>query len=121
MKKPLVSVLMPAYNAEKYIAEAIESILNQTYENFELIIADDASTDKTWSIICNYNNNDKRIVAVRNNKNLYIAGNRNKLVSLARGKYIAWQDADDISYRKRLERQVNLWKKTRMLGFVGGT
>ena len=120
MKKPLVSVLMPAYNAEKYIVEAIESILDQTYKNFELIIADDLSTDKTWNIICNYKKIDNRIIAIKNKKNLYIAGNRNKLLSLAKGEYIAWQDADDISYRKRLERQVKFMEKNKDVGICGG-
>ncbi len=118
--KILISVLMPAYNAEKYIGEAIESILRQTYKNFELIIADDASTDETWQVIQDYLKKDKRIKAFKNKKNLYIAGNRNRLISLAKGKYIAWQDADDISMRHRLEEQVEYMEKYPKVGILGG-
>lgn len=119
MRKPLVSVLMPAYNAEKYISDSIKSILVQTYKNFELIIANDASTDDTISIIENYAKKDKRIIVVNNKKNLYIAGNRNKLISLAKGKYIAWQDADDISMPERLDLQVQFLENNKDVGVVG--
>jgi len=69
-EKPLISVLMPNYNSEKYLNEAIESILNQTYENFEFIILDDCSTDNSWKIIQEYAKKDKRINIFRNEKNL---------------------------------------------------
>ena len=117
--KPLVSVVMPAYNAEKYISEAIESILGQTFENFELIILDDASTDSTWEIIKKYSEKDGRITPVRNRQNLYIAGNRNKGISLARGKYVVWQDADDISLPKRIEKLAELMEKNPEVGLCG--
>lgn len=117
---PLVSVLMPAYNAEKYIAEAIESILSQTFTDFELIISDDASTDATWNIIQKYKEKDKRIIINKNKENLYIAENRNLLVKLAKGKYIAWQDADDISLPNRIKNQYELMEKDSSLGIVGG-
>lgn len=117
---PLISILMPAYNAEKYIAEAIESILNQTFTDFELIISDDASTDKTWEIIQDYSKKDKRISIYKNKKNLYIAENRNMLVRKAKGKYIAWQDADDISLADRIEKQYELMEKNPTVGVVGG-
>lgn len=120
MKEPLVSVLMPAFNAEKYIGQAIESILNQSFKDFELIIADDYSTDNTWKIIEKYVKRDKRIKAIKNKKNLYIAGNRNKLIKLAQGKYIAWQDADDISLPKRIEHQYEFMEKYPSVGIVGG-
>ncbi len=118
MSTPLVSVLMPAYNAEKYIAEAIESILNQTYKNFELIIIDDASTDNTFDISQRFK--DKRVILIRNEKNLYIADNRNKALSFAQGKYIVWQDADDISYSYRLEKQVAFMEEHLEIGICGG-
>ena len=120
MTDPLVSVLMPAYNAEKYITEAIESILNQTFKDFEFIIIDDASTDKTWNIINKFKNKDSRIMAIRNAKNLYIAGNRNKTLSFAKGKYVVWQDADDISYNYRLEKQVEFMENNQDVGICGG-
>jgi len=120
MKKPLVSILMPAYNAEKYIGNSIESILNQTFKDFELIISDDASTDKTWDIIKKYKQKDGRIVVTRNAKNRYIAENRNRLIKLAKGKYIAWQDADDISDSNRIQKQYTFMEKNPKVGIVGG-
>ena len=119
-KSPIVSVLLPVYNAEKYISSAIESILSQTYKKFELVICDDASTDATWDIINSFAKKDKRIKAYQTKKNLYSAGNRNRLLSLAKGTYIAWQDADDISFPKRLEKQVNYLETNPEVGIVGG-
>jgi len=106
-KDPLVSVIMPAYNAEKFIGEAIESILNQTFKDFEFIILDDCSKDKTWEIIKDYAKKDERIVAVKNEKNLKISATLNKGILLARGKYISRMDADDWSYPQRFEKQIN--------------
>lgn len=120
MSDVLVSVIMPSYNTENYISLAIESILNQTYKNLELIILDDASTDKTWEIIQEYTKKDSRIISIRNEKNLYIAGNRNKGISLARGKYIVWQDSDDISVLTRIQKQVDFMEKHPEVGICGG-
>lgn len=118
--EPLVSVLMPAYNAERYISAAIESILIQTYTNFEFIICDDASKDSTWHIIQKFAKQDSRIISIRNKENLYIAGNRNKLLSLAKGEFIVWMDADDISLPTRIEKEINLMLSDKNLGIVGG-
>jgi len=115
-----ISVLTPAYNAEKYIREAIESILNQTFVDFELIIIDDCSTDKTWEIIQKYKEKDKRIIAIKNEKNLGIAGNRNRLKKLAKGKYVVWQDADDISMPDRLKHQYEFMEANEQVGICGG-
>lgn len=101
-ENPLISVVMPAYNSEKYISEAIESILNQSFKDFEFIIIDDGSTDRTWEIIQSFANNDGRIIALRNEENINVARTRNKGILMARGKYIATMDADDISYPYRL-------------------
>jgi glycosyltransferase involved in cell wall biosynthesis len=117
---PKISVLMPAYNAEKYIGEAIESILSQTLTDFEFIIIDDCSIDRTWKIIQDYTSKDRRIIALKNEKNLGIAGNRNKLVGLARGEYIVWQDADDISMNYRIEHQYDYMKNHKDVGICGG-
>ncbi len=113
---PKVSVLMPGYNAEQYIWEAIQSILDQTFADFEFIIIDDCSKDNTWQIIQDFAKKDKRIIAYQNEFNLNIAWNRNKLLSLAQWEYIVWQDADDISIIDRVENQVkfmdnnpNIW------------
>lgn len=118
-KEPLVSVVMPAYNAEKFIGEAIESILNQTFKDFEFIILDDCSTDKTWEIIQKYAKKDERIVAVKNEKNLNIALNRNKGVEMSKGKYVVWADADDISKPERVEKLVNYMENHSEVGICG--
>lgn len=115
-----VSVLMTAYNAQKYIAPAITGILGQTFSDFEFIILDDASTDETWLIIQRFARQDKRIIALQNQNNLGIAQSRNKLVSLAKGKYIVWQDADDISLVARIEKLYNFMEKNPEVGICGG-
>lgn len=117
---PKVSVITPAYNTEKYVSEAIESILNQTLGNFEYIIIDDCSTDDTWKIIQEYAKKDARIIALKNEKNLGIAGNRNRGLREAKGKYIVWQDADDISIPQRIEHQYNFMEKNPQVGILGG-
>ncbi len=117
---PKVSVLMPAYNVEKYIGEAIESILNQTFTDFEFIIVDDGSTDGTWKIIQSYAEKDSRIVPLQNEKNLHISKTRNRLIGLARGEYVMWQDADDISVGDRTQKQVNFLDEHDDVGIVGG-
>jgi len=118
-KYPLVSVVMPVYNAEKYLAEAIESILNQTYKNFEFIIVDDGSKDKSLEIIKEYAKKDKRIIYFRNKNNLKICKTLNKGIKAARGKYIARMDADDISLPNRFEEQVKFLEKNLKVGVVG--
>lgn len=118
-KDLLVSVIMPAYNAEKFIGESIESILNQTFKDFEFIILDDCSADKTWEIIQEYAKKDERIVAVKNEKNLNIALNRNKGVEMSKGEYVVWQDADDISKPERIEKLVNYMESHPEVGICG--
>ncbi|KAA0446450.1 MAG: glycosyltransferase [Candidatus Thioglobus sp.] len=104
-KTVLISVLMPAYNAEKYIGKAIKSILNQTITNFELIITDDGSTDKTGQIIQDFAQQDSRIVIIsRENKGLVYS--LNESIKQANGEYIARMDADDISLANRFECQL---------------
>lgn len=108
-QKPLISVIMPVYNAQKYLSQAIASILNQTYQNFELIIVDDASTDNSWNIIQQYKKQFKRkIMAIRMPKNINQGGDGagNIAFSYADGDYIARMDADDIADLTRLEKQV---------------
>ncbi len=104
MNMPLVSILMPAYNSERFIGEAIDSILNQSYTNFELIIFDDGSSDGTRKVIESYN--DSRIVKVLSDENFGVVKARNEMIDRARGKYIALMDADDISDPVRLKKQV---------------
>lgn len=104
---PLISVLMPVYNGEKFLKEAIQGISNQTYKNFEFIIVDDNSQDKSWVILEDFAKNDKRIKIFKNKENLGIAKNRNRALSLAKGEYYAIMDQDDMSQRNRLEEELN--------------
>lgn len=104
MNTPLVSVVLPVYNGEKYLNEAIDSILNQTFTDFEFIILNDGSTDETEEIILSYA--DPRIRYVKNETNLQIVKTLNKGISLAKGKYIARTDADDFSLPHRLAIQL---------------
>ena len=100
MSAPLVSVVIPAYNHERYVGAAIESVLEQTYSNFELIVVDDGSTDRTADIIKKYS--DKRIsYYYQENQDAYNTINRG--ISLARGQFIAILNSDDIYHKKRLE------------------
>ena len=92
---PLVSVLMTAYNRQKYIGEAIESVLASSYTNFELIIVDDFSSDKTVEIAYQYQAKDNRIQVFKNNKNLGQFTNRNKAIELSKGDFIKFLDSDD--------------------------
>ncbi|UAY50686.1 glycosyltransferase family 2 protein [Ferruginibacter albus] len=96
--EPLVSVLMTAYNREKYIAEAIESVLASTFKNFELIILDDGSKDDTVAICKEYEAKDERIKVFQNEKNIGQFQTRNKIVTYAKGKYIKYLDSDDTIY-----------------------
>ncbi|HUQ66670.1 MAG TPA: glycosyltransferase [Flavitalea sp.] len=103
MEKPLVTVLMPVYNGEKYIREAIDSILDQTLTNFEFLIIDDGSKDSSVDIILSYS--DPRIRFVKNDTNLGISKTLNKGIEIAAAELIARMDADDISYPARLQKQ----------------
>jgi glycosyltransferase involved in cell wall biosynthesis len=95
---------MPVYNAERYIAEAIKSILAQTYQNFELIIVDDGSTDRTREIVESFT--DPRIIKVYSDRNRGLITTRNRIAQIARGKYLALLDADDTAFPDRLALQV---------------
>lgn len=114
---PKVSVIMPAYNAEKYIAEAIDSILAQTYTDYEFIILNDCSTDRTEEIILSFK--DSRIVYLKNEENMGVAKTLNRGLSVARGEYIARMDADDISLPERFEKQVAWLDAHPQIGVLG--
>jgi len=103
----LISVILPVYNGEDFLDEAINSILNQIYRNFELIIINDSSTDSSESIILKYADIDKRIVPIRNESNKGLIFSLNKALTKAKGKYIARMDQDDISLPDRLKIQYN--------------
>jgi len=102
-----ISVIMPTYNSVDLINQSIESILNQTYENFELLICDDSSTDDTKDIITNYKKLDSRIKIFENSKNIGFTKSLNKLITQSKGELIARQDSDDISFSNRFEKQIN--------------
>ncbi len=108
---PQISVVMPVYNGEPYLAEAVESVLNQSFTDFEFIIINDASSDQTAKILADYSRQDQRIKLFTNQFRLGIIQNLNKGLSLAQGEYIARQDADDISLPQRFEKQVQRLKE----------
>ncbi len=111
---PLVSVIMPCYNVEKYVAKAISSILLQTYTNFELWIIDDASTDKTLEVINSFS--DPRIKVVTFLENTLKIGAVNEVLKDVNGKFICFQDADDWSSNQRIDMQVKAFLKDPQLG-----
>lgn len=94
---PCVSIVMPVYNGEPYLVESVDSILNQTFVDFEFIIVDDGSTDHSREILAEYAKKDTRIALYCNHQNSGIIKTLNKGLALARGKYIARHDADDVS------------------------
>lgn len=104
-KIPKISVIMSVFNCEKFIQQAIESVLNQSFKNFELIIIDDKSTDNTLQIIERFKKHDSRIVLIKNKINLGPAKSRNIGILTSKGEYIAILDADDISLKNRFEKQ----------------
>ena len=109
MSDPLITVLMPVYNGEKYLSQAIESIFNQRFTDYELLIVDDCSTDKSVEIINSYN--DERITLIRNHKNCGQSQSLNIGLAKAKGEFIARIDQDDISYENRLMTQFKRMSK----------
>lgn len=116
---PLVSVLIPVYNVEKFVKEAIDSIQNQTYKNLEIIVVDDCSTDATYNIVKSMAVQDKRINLVKNKKNLKISRTLNKALDLATGDYIARMDGDDISALDRIEKKIQFLEENSQFDLVG--
>ncbi|MBN1044497.1 MULTISPECIES: glycosyltransferase [unclassified Clostridium] len=114
----LVSVVMPVYNSEIYLNEAIESILNQTYKNFEFIIINDGSTDNSLEKIEHYMKKDSRIKLI-NRENKGLVYSLNEGINFAKGKYIARMDADDISLPERLEKQLDYMYENRDVSILG--
>jgi glycosyltransferase involved in cell wall biosynthesis len=116
---PLVSVIMAVYNSDAYLSQAIESILNQTYTNFEFIIIDDGSTDNTHNILEKYKKKDSRIILLENHKNGGLPFSLNKGLEKAKGKFVARMDADDISVKNRLELQIDFLQKNDEIDIIG--
>jgi glycosyltransferase involved in cell wall biosynthesis len=117
MKVPRVTVLMPVYNAQTTLREAIDSILGQTFTDFEFLIIDDGSSDSSADIIRSYD--DPRIRFIQNDRNLKLTSTLNKGLDLADGEYVARMDADDISQPERLARQVDFLDVHPEVGIVG--
>ncbi len=122
MKKfpsPKISVILPVYNGEKYLDESIQSILNQTFQDFEFIIINDCSKDNSLKIIKKYKKQNKRIILINNKKNLGGSASFNLGFKNAKGKYIACFCADDISHPKRLEVEYNYLEKNTDIFLIG--
>ena len=111
-KQPNISILMSVYNAEKTLAKSIDSILAQTYRDYEFIICNDASTDATGALLEEYAKADERIVLLQHSENKGLAASLNDCLEIAKGKYIARQDADDISKPDRIERTLAYLEET---------
>lgn len=110
MNDDLVSIIVPVYNAEKFIKDTIKTVLNQTYQNWELLLINDCSDDKSTNIIKEYRKNDKRIHLINLAKNSGAAIARNTGIDNANGRYIAFLDADDLWDEKKLEKQLKFIK-----------
>lgn len=105
---PLISVIMPAYDAEKTLAQAVQSVISQTYCNWELLIIDDCSKDNTYALMQKLQRNSSKIKILKNNQNSGVSESRNKGVQVASGSWIAFLDSDDIWAPNKLEKQVKL-------------
>ncbi|WP_346857501.1 glycosyltransferase [uncultured Draconibacterium sp.] len=116
---PIISVIMSVYNAEKYLSESINSILNQTFKNFEFIIIDDKSSDKSVEIINSMASKDSRIKFIQNKVNQGLTINLNTAINIAKGKYIARMDADDISEVHRFEQQLDFLRENPHIDILG--
>jgi glycosyltransferase involved in cell wall biosynthesis len=114
----LVSIVMIVYNAQEYLAEAIQSILGQTFTDYEFIIIDDCSIDNSLQIAQEFQQKDSRIKIHHHEQNMGIAGARNTGLKLAQGKYIAWMDADDISMPDRIEKELTFLENNPKVGVV---
>ena len=120
MTNPTLSILMPVYNAEKYLAQAVDSILKQTYTDFEFLITDDASTDQSFAILRRYAQSDPRIKLTKQEKNVGLQKALNQMLKEAQGKYIARMDADDIALPNRFTDQVKILATDKEVIAVGG-
>lgn len=109
--KPMVSIITPCYNCERYIGETIESVLNQTFKDYEMLIVDDLSTDKTIEIVKQYQKKDKRIKLIQLKTKGGASGARNKALEKATGRYIAFLDGDDLWKPNKLEKQIQYMKE----------
>ena len=117
----LVSIIMPAYNAEKLISDSINSVLSQTYKNFELIVIDDYSQDQTSQVVENFILKDKRVKLIKNIKNKGVAETRNTGLNHAKGDFVAFLDSDDKWVEDKLEKQLAVLKERNDVDVVYGS
>lgn len=117
--QPLVSIIMPVYNAGGFLVEAVNSILKQTYQNFEFIIVDDHSTDNSWKILQKLSMKSDKIKLLQNNENVGISKTLNYAITQAKGKYIVRMDADDITHTKRIKKQINYLMENKEVVAIG--
>lgn len=116
--EPLVSVIVPVYNHEKFIGETIKSVMSQTYKNWELLVVDDCSTDGSWEIIQEWTKKDSRIKAFRNNENKGLIPNWEFLIDNSKGNYIAFLEGDDYFCKDNLKKKIEIFEKYPDLGMV---
>jgi glycosyltransferase involved in cell wall biosynthesis len=117
---PTVTIVMATYNGAMYLAEAIDSVLQQTYQDWELIVIDDGSTDKTGIVVKKYMKHEKRIIYKKNSQNLGLIASLNRGIAMARGVYIARLDSDDVWIdRTKLEKQITFLQRYPSYGLVG--
>lgn len=118
---PVVSVCMSVYNAERYLPQAMDSVLNQTFEDFEFLILDDGSRDQSSQILLQYAEKDSRIKILNHEGNRGVPKTRNELLAQCQGEYVAVMDADDVAFPDRFEHQVTFLKQNPDVVCVGGT
>lgn len=118
---PLVSVIIPCFNVAATVEEAVDSILSQTYENIEVIVVDDGSTDDTYAILCSLKDRDDRVTVLKNTENMKIVGTLNRGIDHSSGLYIARMDGDDYKYPDAIEKQVRFMEDNPKVSIVGGS
>jgi len=119
MNDPKISIIMGIYNCGKMLPAAIDSILNQTYQNWELIMCDDGSSDDTYDVAKKYQDSDSRIKVIKNEKNMRLAYSLNRCLKVAKGEYVARLDADDSCTERRLETEVTFLENHPEYAVVG--
>ena len=114
---PSISVIMSVYNGERYVAKAVESVLSQTFSDFEFVVIDDGSTDSTFEILSQFS--DRRIILLRNEKNVGLVSSLNRGIQASSGKYLARVDADDACHSDRLKQQHAFMEQNPEIGVLG--
>ena len=115
---PLASIGIPTFNGAKYLRDSIESVLDQTFKDFELVLIDDVSSDETCAIAGEYARKDRRVSAIRNGKTLGLVGNFNRCIELAKGRYVCVWHQDDVMMPQNIEKKIALLEANPQVGFV---